>query len=68
MNTESFVARGDLNGNSKLSTAEVIELRERYSRRTQIGQGVTMQELAKRFNISVSHVWRLLHRQQWQHV
>ena len=65
---ESFIARGDLNGNSKLTAQEVIELRERYARRKQIGQRVTIQQLAKRFGISVVHTWRILHRDVWKHV
>ena len=65
---ESFIARGELNGNSRLTTAEVIELRERYARRTHIGCRVTMQGLAKRFGISLSHVARILRREVWQHV
>ena len=68
MTRESFVARGSANGRSKLSTAQVIELRERYSRRTHIGQRTTMQQLAKQFDITVSHCWRILHREVWTHV
>jgi len=68
MSTESFIARGELNGNATLTTAQVIELRERYARRTQIGQRTSIRELAKRFGISESQVYRILHRQVWTHV
>jgi len=68
MSTESFIARGDLNGNSKLTSAKVIELRERYARRYQIGQRTSIRELAQRFGISMSQVWRILHREVWKHV
>jgi len=65
---ESFIARGELNGNSKLTTASTTEIRERYARRTHIGCHVTMQGLAKRFGISLSHVARILRREVWGHV
>jgi transposase len=68
MSTESFIARGDLNGNSKLTALQVIELRERYARRAQIGQRTTIHRLARRFGISATHVWRILHREVWKHV
>ena len=64
----SFTARGDLNGNAKLTTLQVIELRERYARRAQIGQRTTIHRLAKRFGISNTHCWRILHREVWAHV
>jgi len=66
--SKEFVARGDLNGNSKLTTAKVIELRERYARRTHIGQRTTIRQLAERFGLSMTHVWRILHREVWKHV
>jgi transposase len=65
---ESFIARGELNGNSKLTAAKVIELRERYARRTQIGQRTTIRQLAQRFGLSMTHVWRILHREVWKDV
>ncbi len=68
MTKESFVARGDANGRSKLTTAQVLELRERYSRRSYIGQRVTMKSLSAQFGITVSHCWRILHREVWTHV
>jgi hypothetical protein len=68
MPTESFIARGELNGKSKLTAAEVIELRQRYARRYEIGQRVTIRQLAKRFGISAFHCWRILHREVWRHV
>jgi len=65
---ESFIACGELNGNHKLTTAQVIELRERYARRRQIGQRTTIRQLAKRFGISMTHTARILHREVWPDV
>ena len=68
MAREHFTAKGECNGNHKLTTSEVIEIRERYARRMQIGQRCTMPELARRFHVSVNAIARILRRTAWKHV
>jgi hypothetical protein len=66
--SSSFRARGECNGNAKLKSEQVIEIRERYSRRMQKGQHVTMQELADRFHICLTQVRQILLRRVWMHL
>ena len=69
MPNESFIARGELNGNAtKLTTEDVIRIRTLYARRGEKGCRVKMRQLAKQFNISLIHLRRVLHHERWAHV
>ncbi len=65
---EDFRARGELQGNSKLTAKEVIEIRERYARRMLKGHRVTIRQLANEYGICEFHCRRILHREVWRHV
>ncbi len=65
---ERFTAKGELNGSAKLTTEQVIEMRQRYARRAEKGQRVTIAQLAVEYGISTTHAVRILHREVWQHV
>lgn len=54
-------ARGSRHGLSKLTEADVIEMRESYA------QGVRQADLAARFGVAVSTVSRIVNRTVWIH-
>jgi hypothetical protein len=55
-------ARGEKHGCSKLTTNDVIRIRELGK------QKVKQRDIGKIFNISQAVVWRILHRTLWTHV
>lgn len=59
---ERFRAQGELHGNSKLTTDQVLRIRELCS------LGLRQQEVAKIFDISRVQVHRIQVRQAWVHV
>jgi len=54
--------RGSANGFSKLTEAQVLEIRSRHA------AGETQRALAKHFGLNANHVWDIVHRRRWAHV
>jgi len=52
---------GESATNSKLSETQVKEIRRLYP-------SISMSKLAKRFNVCLVVVWRIIHRKTWKHV
>ena len=62
MTLHGTVPRGERNGNAKLSTRQVLDIRRR--RRA----GESCLQLAKAFRIHVGHVAKIVTRGEWEHV
>ena len=58
-----MVARGEENGNAKLTAKKVIELRELYA-----SGAMLLRQLATQFNISITLTSLIINRKRWQHV
>ncbi len=56
-------ARGETNGNVKLTEAQVIEIRERYA-----DGGITYQSLGEMFGVRVASISRIVKRKYWRHI
>lgn len=58
-------ARGEKQGSSKLTEAEVLEIRQRYRRYShKHGSGA----LAKQYGVSLTEIWRIVHGERWGHL
>lgn len=55
-------ARGDRNGQAKLSEPEIMAIRRSHT------EGVTQAELARRYGVTPSLIWRIVTRRVWSHV
>lgn len=55
--------QGEQVGTSKLTTKEVMEIRERYAR-----GGITQAKLAQQYGVKTKNIWRIIHRKSWRHV
>lgn len=55
-------ARGEINGSSKLTTVQVVEIRRLAS------TGVQQKKIAKQFNIGISAINNIVHGQTWRHL
>lgn len=55
--------RGEKHGNTTLTKADVIEIREQYA-----AGGITLQRLADMYGISKAGVHRIIRRRTWGHV
>lgn len=55
--------RGEQVGTSKLSEADIREIRSRYAR-----GGVSQKALADEFGTNQANIWRIIHRKGWAHV
>jgi predicted XRE-type DNA-binding protein len=51
--------RGEQQGNSKLTTKDIMSIRTLNS------NGISQPEIAKRFNVSQSHISRIIGREAW---
>ena len=58
--------RGSANGFSKLTEAQVVEMRRLYGRRGR--GGLTQEQLAQRFGVDQTHVSEIVNRAVWRHV
>jgi len=56
-------ARGEQNGDSKLSAEQVLEIRRRFA-----AGGVTQQELGDEFGVCQTLVSRIVRRKNWAHL
>jgi len=56
-------ARGERNGNVKLTVDDIRAIRERYA----AGEG-SQETLAKEYGTVQSHVGRIVNRQNWRHI
>lgn len=54
--------RGEANGQSKLTTTDVIEIRAMSE------HGVTQKDIAQRFGVPQSSVSKIIRRKQWAHI
>lgn len=57
------LARGEGNGMARLAESDVVEIRSAYA-----AGGVTMQELADRYNVSNPHISDIVNGRVWRHV
>ena len=57
--------KGELNGQSKITKAEVIEIREMYKGR---GKGLSLAKIALIYNLGSTQVSRIIKKQSWRHV
>jgi hypothetical protein len=53
--------KGESNGMSKLSSQDVLEIRE-------LLKTITLKEIAKIYNISPQSVWNIKHKKRWKHL
>jgi len=56
-------ARGEQNGWSSLTEQEIRNIRHRYA-----SDGISMRALAREYDVSATHILRIVHRQTWAHV
>jgi hypothetical protein len=69
LDTASFRARGERSGRARLTTHQVIEIRNRYAcGQEQLDAKVTMRALAAAFGVSTMQIKRIVHREQWKHI
>ena len=55
--------RGESSPTSKLTTAEVLTIRERYSR-----GDISQHQLARDYNCNVVNIHNIVHRKSWTHI
>ena len=55
--------RGELNGMSKLTEADVIEIRRRYAE-----GGISMRQLGRPYGVNSASICHIVNRVQWKHV
>jgi len=53
---------GEAHGMSRLTAGQVTEIR------TLAASGITNAEIARRFSISDTHIWRIVSRRNWKHI
>lgn len=53
---------GESNGQSKVTTDDVIEIRALSK------SGISQKELAEKFNLSRANISRIIRRERWNHV
>jgi len=63
MNLKNRRARGENHGHSKITEAQVLEIRDKYSKGTH-----TQEELATEYNISHSTISLIINRKTWTHI
>ncbi len=59
------VLRGTEQGGSKLTNADVLQIRATYKGR---GKGPSQAKLAKQFNVSERLIWSVITNRNWRHV
>lgn len=57
------MARGERNGSARLTTEQVISIRERYS-----SGAANMSQLAAEVGLSDGAIWFIVHRRTWKHI
>jgi hypothetical protein len=57
------VPRGELSGTHKLKEWQVLEIRRVYKQKSS-----TMQTLADKYEVSITEVFRIIHRRRWCHI
>ncbi len=62
-NTKDRQAKGEKNGEAKLSESDVLDIRSRYTPRI-----ITMEMLAKEKNVTKQMISLIVNRKNWQHV
>lgn len=55
--------RGRQNFNTRLTSKQVIEIRERYS-----STNISQRLLAQEYGVSQAAIWYILHKENWKHV
>lgn len=61
-------ARGERNGQAKVTAEQVAEIRDRYKTRSEGAKSGDLQRLADAYGISRSMVLLIVQREQWAHV
>ena len=61
-NRRTIQCRGEDQGNAKLTTAQVLEMRQLAN------EGATAAAVARKFSINAGHVRRIIARKAWTHV
>ncbi len=54
---------GELHGNAKLSERDILKIRKKYE-----DGGTSHSKLAKEFNVTRSHIGKIVTRKQWKHI
>lgn len=52
--------RGERHGRARLSAEDVAEIRRCYAAREQ-----TQRDLSRRYGVTQSHIWRIIHHESW---
>ena len=55
--------QGDTNGNSKLTTAQVLEIRDLFT-----SENISLTKLAQMFNCSSTLISHIVYRKSWKHI
>lgn len=55
-------ARGETQAGSKLTSYQVVEIRERYA------SGHTVKEIAKDYPVRLLHIYTIINRKAWKHI
>lgn len=58
-----IIRRGELNGMSKLTKKQILEIRNKY-----IPKIYSQSRLAKEYNVSQVHIWRIVNNKSWEHI
>jgi len=64
----AYPACGERAGNARLTTEQVIEIRQRYAGAVRAGRRLSAGMLAKEYNVSKSQIKNILARRQWRSV
>ena len=62
------VARGEYQGTSKLTSQEVLTIRERARPKNRVNGMGNLKALAKEFNVSYSLIWQIVKGRIWRHI
>jgi transposase len=66
---ESFVMKGELHVNARLTERQVLDIRRRVRDRNRRGTCYpTFAQLAGEFGVTAEHIERIVSRQRWKHV
>lgn len=57
------IRRGEAHGSAKLSRDDILAIRQQYAQ-----GGISLKRLARAFNISKSHVYRIILGETWKHL
>lgn len=67
-NWDGLLARGEMNGCSKLTESDVRKIRRLYRPRRGLGREGNLKMLAEMFGVGKGTIWGIAHRLSWKHV